>query len=361
MMSGTRVQPRPMLTVLHTFRWACVLATIITLHHAAGWVMRIWPDWRSALPGVAITWLGQLIIVWLCLTVIQSTAPRLPRWGPDRIARIAMLVVFCSVLAFASQAVLALLIDGDWTRNAMIMFVWQLCFSTLLVLAYLAVEDKQLTEALEHADALKALALDRDLSAARLAVLQAQVEPHFVFNALANARWLLRTDAAAARALLDDLLRYFEEALPALRADATTLAREMELARAYLAIHQVRMGARLAFDVRYGEDLAGTNLPPMLLITLVENALKHGLRPLVEGGHVDVFAVAEHGQLIIQVADTGRGMSEGSGHGTGLANIRARLKAVYGDSARLTLAVNQPRGVIATLNLPIRHTWDQRA
>lgn len=338
---------------LRAFVWACALATVITLYYMAAWLMRNWPNWRPMMGDIALLWLGQLVMVWLSLSVIQAAAPRLPSAGVERIARVALLVTFCSVLAFASQAVMALMVHGDWQRNALRMLVWHASFCTLLVLAYLAFQEDQRATSLAHEDALKAADLNREMNAARLALLQAQVEPHFVFNALANARWLLRTDVAAARALLDDLLRYFEEALPALRGRTTTLARELDLARAYLAIHQVRMGSRLKFDVHCDPVLADCKLPPMLLLTLVENALRHGLQPLVEGGQVTIDAVpAGTDSLAIRVADTGRGMGDGSGHGTGLANIRGRLKAVYSDRATLTLAVNEPRGVVAILTLP---------
>ena len=154
--------------------------------------------------------------------------------------------------------------------------------------------------------------------------------------------------------MLADLLRYLEEALPALRDENSTLGREAGLVRAYLAVHQVRMGARLRTEFDIPAALFDRPVPPMVLLTLVENALKHGLQPMVDGGSVQVAARTEGGRLALTVADTGRGMGSGSGHGTGLANLRARLKAMYGAAASLSLAVNEPRGVVVTVTLPER-------
>jgi LytS/YehU family sensor histidine kinase len=124
--------------------------------------------------------------------------------------------------------------------------------------------------------------------------------------------------------------------------------------RAYLELHQVRMGSRLRWSVEVPPSLGGQEVPPLLLLTLVENALKHGLAPQVQGGRIDVAARFDDGQVVLSVADTGRGMGSAIGHGTGLANLRARLKAMYGPAASLVLRVNDPHGVIAQVSLPER-------
>ncbi|MBW8846362.1 MAG: histidine kinase [Burkholderiales bacterium] len=208
-------------------------------------------------------------------------------------------------------------------------------------------------------EALDASAL-QDLSAqgawdqARAQLLQAQIEPHFLFNALANVRRLLRTEPAAARGMLGDLSRYLQQALPSLREPETTLQREVSLVQAYLAVHRVRMGPRLQATLDIPATLQASLLPPMLLLTLVENAIKHGLAPLPEGGRITVTARADDGLLSLSVADDGAGMAQTSGHGLGLANIRARLRAAHGSAATLSLRRNEPRGVVAMLRLPLR-------
>lgn len=184
--------------------------------------------------------------------------------------------------------------------------------------------------------------------------MQAQIEPHFLFNTLAIVRQLLADDPPSVCGLLDDLGRYLRAALPRLREGKASLGQEVELVRAFLAIHQVRMGAkRLQWRVDVADDaLLDAELPPMLLLTLAENSLKHCLVPLPEGGCIDIRAeVAGAGRLKLAVADNGAGMGSGSGGGMGLANIRARLKAAHGDAGRLELRLNQPRGVVAELPL----------
>ena len=229
---------------------------------------------------------------------------------------------------------------------------WHALLGAMLVLSYgLAARSRTLDGEIHDAE-LSRIAQERNLAEVHLQMLQAQIEPHFVFNALANVRRLLRTDGAGAERLLTDLLRYFEEALPRLREERSTLGREAELVRAFLAVHQVRMGPRLLAEFDVPDALAGCAVPPMLLLTLVENALKHGLQPLVEGGTIRVAAQAQDGQLTLTVADTGRGMGSDLGNGTGLANTRARLRALYGAAAALSLTLNEPRGVRATISLP---------
>jgi LytS/YehU family sensor histidine kinase len=195
-------------------------------------------------------------------------------------------------------------------------------------------------------------ALARQLDAARAALLQAQVEPHFLFNTLAHLRRLASTRPREARALLADLLRYLEAALPSLRQPRTTLSRELELVHAFLALHQRRLGAerlRLVFDIEPGWEQVV--LPSTCLLTLAENAIKHGIAPQVQGGEIALRVRHDGGLLRLEVADTGVGMGAGAGSGTGLATVRAQLAAHHPD-ARLSLLLNQPQGLIARIELP---------
>ena len=204
-----------------------------------------------------------------------------------------------------------------------------------------------------HQTEVERLRLQSELAAGRLQLLQAQIEPHFLFNSLANVRRLLRTNGVAGRTMLADLLRYLESALPRLRDERPTLEREVEIVRAFLGVHQVRMGERLKVDFDVPPSLGKRVVPPMMLITLVENALKHGLQPLLEGGAIRIAATSGPTTLRVQVEDTGRGLGSSLGAGTGLTNIRARLRSMYGAGAELSLRVNEPRGVIATIELPL--------
>lgn len=196
--------------------------------------------------------------------------------------------------------------------------------------------------------------LDAELKRAHLQLLRAQIEPHFLFNTLSAVRTLAKIDRAGTVEMLDNLMRYFAAALPRLRQDDAPLADEMQLIDAFLAIYRVRMGARLGYEVALPRNLAAIRVPTMMLLTLVENALKHGVSPVVEGGFIRVSAARAGASLLLKVADSGRGMSARHGQGVGLANVRQRLLMLYGDAAILSLAHAEPRGVVATISIPLR-------
>jgi len=202
---------------------------------------------------------------------------------------------------------------------------------------------------------LRRESLQAQMVEARLSALQAQIEPHFLFNTLANVKRLYETAPARGREMLASLINYLRAALPTMREPGSTLEREIELVRSFLTILQMRMGERLQFGIDAPPGLAAARVPPMVLPTLVENAIKHGLSPLPEGGRIDIRARADgEAQLVIEVADTGTGFSASGGSGVGLANTRSRLTALYGSDASLSLARGTPHGVIACVRLPLQ-------
>jgi hypothetical protein len=203
-----------------------------------------------------------------------------------------------------------------------------------------------------HDEDMRREHLTRELAEARLLVMQAQVEPHFLFNTLANVRRLFKTDPPAAHAMLEHLSRYLGAMLPRMRKSDSTLAHELALALAYLSVQKIRMGARLIIRTDVPDSVASLSFPPMMLVTLVENAIRHGLTPLPDGGEVRIHAFVTDGKLRVQVIDTGAGLSESSGPGVGLANVRARLSTLYGGRARFLLSQNPQGGVTATIELP---------
>ncbi len=207
----------------------------------------------------------------------------------------------------------------------------------------------RLTRLFREREALKARQTEAQLSA-----LNAQIEPHFLFNTLANVKRLYETRPERGRDMLVALIAYLRAALPGMRRHESTLAEELALVRHYLAILQMRMGERLSFDISAPDELLQARLPTLVLPTLVENAIKHGLSPLPEGGRISIRATAtEQGGLAIEVADTGQGFGSASGGaGVGLANTRARLAARFGDAATLALEAAQPHGVVARVSLP---------
>jgi hypothetical protein len=149
------------------------------------------------------------------------------------------------------------------------------------------------------------------------------------------------------------LIQYLRNALPKMRESVSTVGQEVELVRAYLNILQMRMGKRLAFEIDVPEDLLAQPFPPLMLPSLVENAIKHGLEPQREGGVVRITARNVDGKLRVACADTGKGFGESIGDGVGLTNTRERLAALYGDAGRLTLEANQPHGVVAAIEVPM--------
>jgi hypothetical protein len=195
--------------------------------------------------------------------------------------------------------------------------------------------------------------MSQQVTEAKLQALQAQVEPHFLYNTLANVRALTEVDPARAGTMVDHLIQYLRNALPKMRESISTVGQEIELVRAYLNILQMRMGKRLTFDIAVPASLLSLPFPPLMLPSLVENAIKHGLEPQREGGSVHIGAEAVEGRLRLAVADTGRGFGDTVGNGVGLSNLRERLAALYGAGAKLTLEANSPNGVIATIDVPM--------
>jgi signal transduction histidine kinase len=195
---------------------------------------------------------------------------------------------------------------------------------------------------------------ERDAAEARLKLLQAQIEPHFLFNTLANLQALIGSEPKRAQEMLGHLDGYLRATLASTRNDKCTLAEEFALLRGYLEILAIRMGPRLAYSLDLPPALATARLPPMLLQPLVENAIKHGLEPKVDGGKLRVAASTEGKQLVLVVEDSGIGFGAAptSGTGVGLLQVKERLAAIYGAAATAEIAEAAGGGVRLTLRLP---------
>ncbi len=202
--------------------------------------------------------------------------------------------------------------------------------------------------------------LRRQVAEARMAALQAQVEPHFLFNTLASIDHLIETDPRRASQMQKNLIALLRASMPSLRESqpqAHNLGREMAVIRPYLEILKVRMEDRLQTRLDVPDGLLSAEFPPMMIQSLVENAIKHGLEPKAEGGELRLAAEIVHGKLAVTVADTGLGFGKAAtaGTGVGLENIRERLKLLYGDNAAMTVADNAPSGTVVTLTVPYLH------
>ncbi|HEV8553559.1 MAG TPA: histidine kinase [Casimicrobiaceae bacterium] len=303
---------------------------------------------------------GQLLLTAApMLVVIIATANLGPQHGPKRIAALTAAVIF-SAGAGALLRIVSWHFFG-WTRGGwdvaldMLSYAWAryaILGGMLTVVGEFYRREMASTKAMQQAE-IDRVAFEREMTEARLQVLQAQIEPHFLFNTLANVRRLYDKDRAAGGKMLENLMRYLEVALPQMRDNESTLGRDAELVEAFLRIQQIRMGQRLAFSIDIPVALRAHPMPPMMLLTLAENAIKHGLSPSLDGGRIHVMARADGDRLILSVADTGLGFAPGSGAGTGLANVCARLAAQFGNRASLALENNELGGATAMIVLPL--------
>jgi signal transduction histidine kinase len=197
--------------------------------------------------------------------------------------------------------------------------------------------------------------LERNALDARLRLLQAQVEPHFLFNTLANVQTLVDAGSPQASRVLASLIAYLRAAVPRMHDPATTVGQELQLVRAYLELMQMRMPDRLQFALRIDPAAKSLRCPPMTLLTLVENAVRHGIDPSEEGGRIDVDVWLRDGRCCLRVSDTGIGLQATSdGLGTGLSTLRERLQLTFGGDAQLRLMEVEPHGVCAELDFPAR-------
>ncbi|WP_427911618.1 sensor histidine kinase [Ramlibacter sp. MMS24-I3-19] len=198
----------------------------------------------------------------------------------------------------------------------------------------------------------------RHANEARLKLLETQLEPHMLFNTLANLRALIGVDPQRAQQMLDHMIAYLRATLDASRVATHPLQAEFDRLRDYLELMAVRMGPRLAFQLQLPPELSQRRVPTLLLQPLVENAIKHGLEPQVQGGQLNVRAADDGDRLLLEVCDTGTGPGDAAtaGSGFGLLQVRERLAAVYGEGADLDLAAVQPRGTRVAIHLPLSAT-----
>jgi sensor histidine kinase YesM len=210
---------------------------------------------------------------------------------------------------------------------------------------------KAVREAAEQ-ERIDRLSSEKEALEAKLRLLQAQIEPHFLFNTLSNVLSLIDTEPAKGKSMLIDLTRYLRTSLSRTLPETTTLGQEIEMIEAYLNIQKNRMDERLNFTIELPDALRQHPLPPMLIQPLVENAIKHGLEPKIDGGTITIKATGKDGLLRVEVVDTGIGFSAYQKNGVGIANVKERLQLLYGEKGCLTLEENKPSGVRAIIEVP---------
>jgi signal transduction histidine kinase len=300
--------------------------------------------------------LGRAMFIALALLIAFAGAgqwrqPWLPRW-------LAQVLAVALATPVATLIVYLVSVGGDIgamrTPERIAGFLWTagsgLMVGLVLALGALYRERDAQARAQELQFALERETLERQALDAKLSLLHSQIEPHFLFNTLANVQELVESGSPRAPAVLRSLIAYLRAAMPRLQDGGATLGDEETLVRAYLELMLMRMPDRLHFDVRVDPSLRGLRFPSMALLTLVENAVRHGIDPAENGGTIDVRAErGADGTVRVTVADSGVGMSESAQPGTGLTNLRERLRAFFGASATLELSEQPPNGLLAQI------------
>ena len=313
------------------------------------------------------TWRGSLSVLFLRTIIIGLSATaafalfevwprRLPRW----LQRWALQVVAVGVFMPATTVLIYLLSTpqsvpfwqtSGWTHltfTALFLAPWT-AFVAIVRQKEAFALDQKLTFALERSE------LERQALDARLHLLQAQVAPHFLFNTLANVQALVDAGSPHASVVLRSLTAYLRAAVPLLRESAATIERELQLVRPYLELMQMRMPDRLQYAIDVDPSVLTVRCPPTTLLTLVENAVRHGIDPSEEGGRIDIGVARRGERCVIRVTDTGAGLRQSTnGLGTGLTTLRERLQLMFGESAHLRLTPNNPRGAVAEIEMPAR-------
>ena len=323
--------------------------------------------WQGSYPLLTGRLLFVGLFVLLAFGLFERWPARLPQW----LTRWALQVVAVAVAVPVGMALIYFLTTLSepspwWQSKSRMAGFGQITFMGLLLSPWIAVaallrqikdEARKLALALE----LERSEAERQALDARLRLLQAQVAPHFLFNTLANVRELVGTGSPRAGPVLESLIAYLRATVPRLEQPSSTLGQELELVQAYLDLMQMRMPDRLQFTLQADADARALACPPMALLTLVENAMRHGIDPAEEGGRIDVRVRLQKGRCHAVVTDTGIGLARDAsaaqardGLGTGLANLRERLQLAFGASAELQLNEIEPHGVRAEIVFPAR-------
>ncbi len=314
-------------------------------------------------PSGLLSSLLRAVLLGLTLMLVYGLFEQWPRRLPRWIARWVLQVVGVAAAVPIATALLFWLTNDPGAPafyhvpERMRSFS-RLCMVSLLVAPWVALgalvrQREALAKHQALAFELERSELERRAADARLRLLQAQVAPHFLFNTLANVQALVDAGSPRASDVLRSLIAYLRAAVPRLDEPASTLGQELELVRAYLELMHMRMPDRLQFTLHVDDAARTLRCPPLTLLTLVENAVRHGIDPTEEGGRVDIHAHRQGERCILRVSDTGAGLSSGgAGLGTGLTTLRERLELAFAGDARVRVSAQHPRGVTAEVDFP---------
>ena len=321
--------------------------------------------WKSGYASLLIRVLALGMIAMLAFGLFEQWPKRLPKWFARWVLQVLGVAVSIPVGTFIIYVLSTPAgAPAFWHVSERMEGFSGLCGLGLFIapwaaLAALVRQKDALARHQALAFELERSEFERQALDARMHLLQAQVAPHFLFNTLANVQALVDTGSPQASAVLRSLVAYLRAAVPRLNEPVTTFGRELQLVKAYLELMHMRMPDRLKFALHVDDAALGLRCPPMTLLTLVENAVRHGIDPSEEGGRIDITIERRGERCIVRVVDTGVGLRPtDQGLGTGLSTLRERLKLIFGADAELRVHAQVPHGVSAELDLPARGATD---
>jgi hypothetical protein len=332
---------------------------LITLFAGFLWSLLLSIAWTSSYASLLFRTLLISMVLMLIFGLFERWPPRLPRWLARWVLQVVCIATFLpfvvAIIYWLSTPDGALPFYHDTERmggysaltGTGLLFAPWVAMSALMRDRDSQVRNQAIAFERERGE------LERKATDARLRLLQAQVQPHFLFNTLANVRELVDTGSPQASRLLNSLIAYLRAAVPRIQEPVTTIGHEIELVRAYLELMHMRMPDRLQFVIQTDDVALELRCPPMTLMTLVENAVRHGIDPSEEGGRIDVSVRLHEGRVRALVTDTGVGMrGTGKGLGTGLSTLRERLQLSFGADAHMRLLALEPHGLSAEIYFP---------
>ena len=347
------VQPQGFARVLGWRRVTVVLCACLALS------LVMLPGWNASVGVLVGRWLFVGLAVLIAFGLFERWPAQLPPWLARWALQVLVVAISVPVAVLVAYSVTTVGDPEPWWQSV---GRWagflHMTVAGLLVAPWMAVAAlvRQISGAARNqalAFELERSELERRALDARLRLLQAQTEPHFLFNTLANVRELVDTGSPRASAVLGSLIAYLRATVPRLHEPSSTLELEFDLVRAYLEVMQMRMPDRLQFALHADEEALQLYCPQLTLLTLVENAVRHGIDPSEKGGRIDVRARVEQGRCRAEVVDTGVGLEHsGNGAGIGLSNLLERLQLAFGGDVELQLSALEPHGVRAELDFP---------